>query len=144
MKYSTAGHILYVRRKLTVCIVIWRKSRQLVNVSIQYHFTLRILPVVQSSRTTCTVLDCIRPQMYSLYIQDEVLYIPLPLNLWLVGSEDEKDLLGRPTHSVSSAKSLITRAHPSTSFYSWYLFQSDRLFTNVEWKSHFKEIVWKI
>lgn len=42
-----SGHMLYVCRKLTVWIVICRRSCHLVNVSL--HFTTRVLPVLYSS-----------------------------------------------------------------------------------------------
>ncbi len=90
MKYSV-GRILYVCKKLAECIVLWRKkSCQLGDVSIQYHFTVRALPVWPSSIQR-TILERISPQMYSLYIQDEVLFTPQPIHLCSAdvrGSED--------------------------------------------------------
>lgn len=96
------------------------KSCQLVNLSLQYHFIVRVLRAVHSgsSSAACTILDSIRPQMYSLYIQDEVLYVPPPINLWLVdvrGLWRWNEIWWADQHPVSSARSLTTGAHPPTS-----------------------------
>lgn len=70
------------------------------------------------SSTTCTILDSIRPQMYSLYIRNEVLYVPPPINLWLVdvrGLWRWNEIWWADQHPVSSARSLASGAHPPTS-----------------------------
>lgn len=121
MKYSIAGHTLYACRKLTVCIVIWKKSCLLVNISLQYHFTVRVLPVLHSSIQYQYSMDHFRQ-----YQPSDVLSVHSrwssphpttnqPLLSWCSRLWRWNEIWWADQHPVSSAKSLIARAHPPTS-----------------------------
>lgn len=73
--------------------------------------------VLKHSSTTCTILLTVPAfQMYFLYIQDEVLYIPQPINLCLVDvrrSEDETRC-GRQSNTLFRQPKVLLHEHVLT------------------------------
>lgn len=104
VKYSTPAHILYVCCNLTVCIVIYE-----VNVSLQCRFTVRVPTVLHSCRAElCTLHFWCAPSTFEEKSNQPFLSLRERLWRW-------NKIWWVDQHPVSSAKSLIARAHPLTS-----------------------------